>query len=200
MKKVHLLTKVGLAFLSIGLLGLALPIVYFRYVVPSQQPLKPLTVAPINNQIATASAKEQIISGHPAQISIPSLDISLKVSDGEFNQQTGQWTLSLDHAHYAIISALPNSKMGNTFIYGHYRPEVFARLHRIQSDGQAEIKTDNGYSFIYRLQSVRETTPNDTSVFAYQGAPILTIQTCSGAWFQNRQFFTFSLVSYQKTT
>ncbi len=199
MKHLHTATKIGLAMTLIGMLGLLLPFAYFRYLLPASQPSSPMVVAPINEQVSLAAAKETIVAGHPNHLYIPSLQMSLNVTDGTFNPKTGQWTLSLDHAHFATISAQPNSKMGNTFIYGHYRPEVFARLHRIAPGSEAKISTDNGYTFTYKLQQIRETNPNDTSVFAYQGSPIMTIQTCSGAWFQNRQFFTFTLVGYEKS-
>jgi hypothetical protein len=35
--------------------------------------------------------------------------------------------------------------------------------------------------------------PTDATLFEYKGKPILTIQTCSGVWYQNRQLFTFDL-------
>lgn len=196
MKKLHNRTKIGIVLTLVGLIGLS-PIAYYRWLQPSLQIAKPTTVAPVNQTIAQAPPEKDIVSGHPNHLDIPSLNMSLAVSDGTFNAKTGQWTLSLDHAHYATISALPNSELGNTFIYGHYRPEVFARLHRIAIGSEATLTTDNGYKFIYKLQNVRETNPKDASIFAYQGAPQMTIQTCSGAWFQNRQFFTFSLVRYE---
>lgn len=189
--------KISLALVLIGLLGLS-PIAFYRWVQPILQPASPVAVAGVNQAIAQAPVVEQVVSGHPNHISIPSLSMSLPVTDGAYNEKTGKWDLSLDHAHYAVISALPNTKLGNTFIYGHYRPEVFARLHRITIGSEARLLTDNGLVFVYRLDNIRETNPKDVSIFAYDGAPKMTIQTCSGAWFQNRQFFTFSLVRYEK--
>lgn len=181
----------------IGLIGLS-PIAYYRWVQPVLQPTTPVNIASVNQAIAQAPAAEQVISGHPNRIIIPSLNMSLAVTDGAYSPKTGKWDLSLDHAHYATISALPNTKLGDTFIYGHYRPEVFARLHHITVGSEAKLQTDNGLTFVYRLDNVRETNPKDTTIFSYQGAPEMTIQTCSGAWFQNRQFYTFSLVRYEK--
>jgi len=191
-------TKISLTLIVVGLLGLS-PTVYFRWVQPNLQPSRPGTIAPVNQVISQAPAVEKVVSGHPNRIIIPSLNMSLPVTDGIYDEKTSKWNLSLDQAHYAIISALPNTKLGNTFIYGHYRPEVFARLHRAAIGSEARLQTDNGLTFIYKLESVRETHPKDTEIFAYQGAPQMTIQTCSGAWFQNRQFFTYSLVRYEKS-
>jgi LPXTG-site transpeptidase (sortase) family protein len=107
---------------------------------------------------------------------------------------TKTWTLSLSKVQYAVTTPEPNTTGGNTFIYGHYRKGVFATLHTIQAGAQAVVKTSNGHSFYYQLASERVTNPSDTSLFNYQGKPILTIQTCSGLFFQNRQLFTFDLV------
>lgn len=198
MKHLHIRTKIGLALTTLGLLGLLLPIIYFRWYQPGTQVARPTAVAPINQQLTAASKAEQVVSGHPNHIYIPSLDMSFAVTDGAYDQKTGQWTLSADHVQYASITALPNSKMGNTFIYGHATRRVFGRLPQLKDGAQALIHTDNGYTFEYSLVSVRETNPQDTSIFNYQGPPQLTVQTCSGAWSQNRQFFTFKYVGYQK--
>jgi LPXTG-site transpeptidase (sortase) family protein len=83
-------------------------------------------------------------------------------------------------------------------LYGHYRPEVFARLQLIKPGSEAIITTDNGYKFYYKLDHVNIVDPNDTSLFTYQGTPELTIQTCTGSFFQKRQLFTFTFEKYEK--
>jgi sortase (surface protein transpeptidase) len=139
------------------------------------------------------------ISGHPKAISIPSLNINLQIIDGFYNKSSRQWTLTLDKAQFAPITPEPNNIAGNTFIYGHYRREVFAYLHNIKPGGKAIVTTDNGYKFIYRFNQTYATSPDDSSIFNYKGAPILTVQTCSGTWFQNRQMYLFEYVGYKKS-
>ncbi len=141
----------------------------------------------------TSTPDNQIISGKPVRLLIPSLGMDLEVADGIYNPQTKEWTLSKDKAHFADLSVQPNNQQGNTFIYGHYRPEVFARLHNIQPGAEAKILTDNGHEFTYVFGTSKVTDPSDSSLLNYQGKPILTLQTCTGAWFQNRQLFTFDL-------
>lgn len=148
---------------------------------------------PSTNQ-HTSVAASNIIQGYPSELLIPSLNIDLSVIPGEYNPKTKQWTLTLDKAQYAVMTPMPNSQSGNTFIYGHYRKEVFASLHTIRAGETAIVKTTNGHTFYYQLSSIRTTDPGDGSVFSYQGSPILTIQTCTGVFFQNRQLFTFNLV------
>lgn len=191
------LTKFGLICLLVAALGL-LPAFYYRYISNSAStPGRPTIVAPINEELAKTT-EPTIVSGDPTHLDILSLQMSLTVTEGVFNEKTGQWTLSLNKAHYANLSAKPNNKAGNTLIYGHYRPEVFARLHLIKIGSEAQVTTNNGYKFIYKLQSVHETSPSDTSLFSYTGSPQLILQTCSGAWFQHRQLFTFQFVRYEK--
>lgn len=199
MKNLHRRTQLGLACIVFGLAGMS-PVAYYRWLAPVTQPARPTVVAPINQQLALAAPSEHVIAGTPNHLDIPSLQLSLTVADGSFNEASGQWALSLDKAHFANITAKPNTKLGNTLIYGHYRPEVFASLHRIQPGSEVMVTTDNGYRFIYKLQSVRETSPNDTELFSYSGPPQLTLQTCSGSFFQNRQLFTFSFVRYEKVS
>jgi LPXTG-site transpeptidase (sortase) family protein len=136
--------------------------------------------------------KPATLTGKPVRLQIPSLDINLEVIDGVYSEQTHQWTLTTDKAQFATITAPANNEKGNTYIYGHYRPEVFARLHKISESAVARVETDNGLYFTYTYRSVAETTPNDvSSLLPHEGSPTLSIQTCSGTWFQNRQIYTF---------
>lgn len=149
--------------------------------------------APITRSTSQPSSSTYI-QGQPSELILPSLNLSLQVVPGVYNTKTKQWTLSLDKVQYAAMTPPPNNTTGNTFIYGHYRKGVLATLHTIQIGALAVVKTQNGHSFYYQLSSVRTTSPSDSSVFNYQGAPILTIQTCTGLFYQQRQLFTFNLV------
>lgn len=133
------------------------------------------------------------IEGTPVRLQIPSLGIDLPVISGYYNKATQKWTLTKDKVQYATITPLPNNARGNTFLYGHNRHEVFKNLSKIGLGAEAIITTSNGHTFTYTFRGALETTPTDDSLFHYQGAPILTVQTCSGAFYQNRQLFTFDL-------
>lgn len=137
---------------------------------------------------------KKLIKGHPISMSIPSLGVSLDIVDGQYYPTAKTWTLTLDKAQYATMTPEPNNQGGNTFIYGHNRVGVLHTLYQIQPSARLIIKTDNKHTFTYAFMSSLETNPNDTSLFHYQGAPIVTLQTCSGLWYQNRQLFTFKLV------
>lgn len=148
--------------------------------------------------VMTAADADKIVAGYPKSIAIPSQNISLDISEGTFNQNTGEWTLSNDKAHFAVISRTANNHSGNTFIYGHNSDKVFKRLGSIKEGDTAEVLTDNGYKFVYKYRTSVEVSPRDTSIFSYEGPAILTLQTCSGSWDQNRQLLTFDLERVEK--
>jgi LPXTG-site transpeptidase (sortase) family protein len=134
------------------------------------------------------------IEGKPVKLEIPSLKLNLAIIPGTYDAKTQTWTLTKDKVQYAAMTPPPNTEMGNTFLYGHYRSNVFASLHKIPADGEAIVTTDNGHTFYYKLANTKVVKPTDSAgIFDYQGKPILTIQTCTGAFFQNRQLFTFDL-------
>ncbi len=145
-------------------------------------------------QTNTTDQTKDVLQGKPSRLLIPRLSLDLPVADGVYNSKTKSWTLSKDKAHYALITALANNQAGNTFIYGHNRREVFANLARLQPGDTVVVHTDNGHTFTYNFRSAYDTNPNDDSLFFYRGKPVLTLQTCSGIWFQNRRLFTFDLV------
>jgi LPXTG-site transpeptidase (sortase) family protein len=194
MKKLHFEKKLLIeAIIGIVLIlgGLYMWRLRLNYEVVNAEPNAPTTAA-----TATAPANATI-SGQPASISIPSLNMNIPIIPGYYNTKTKQWTLSLSDVQYATITPPPNNASGQTYFYGHYRSAVFARLHLIQIGALTSVTTTNGHVFTYKLQKVEVINPSDSSFLNYQGPPILTVQTCTGALFQNRQLFIFSLVSAQ---
>lgn len=158
----------------------------------------PQPIATVSAAAPSAAAHPNLVSGVPRQLTIPTLSISLPVIDGVHEPSTGDWSLSLDKAHFALPSVPANNVEGNTLIYGHNRKGVFATLAQIKPGAKAEVHTDNGFIFVYTFVRTEAVKPTDTSIFTYDGAAQLTIQTCSGAWYQNRQMYYFSLSGYRK--
>lgn len=134
------------------------------------------------------------ISGVPVRIVVPSLAIDLHVLPGEYDQANDSWTLTGYNAHFATITVPANNQQGNTFIYGHNNPRVFGPLKRIQPGAEVMLIADNGNQFIYSLESKRTVIPEDVTLFNYHGPPVLTIQTCTGAWHEKRELFQFKFV------
>jgi LPXTG-site transpeptidase (sortase) family protein len=181
----------GLALLIIGLVTLG------SYWLNTDHLEKSATKPKPTNQVIKNTKPVQNsqapISGTPTHISIPSVGIDLNVIPGYYYPSSNSWTLSLNNAQWGTMTAPANNQSGNTFIYAHARIGVFASLPKVKTGDQAIITTDNGHSFTYSFNASTVTTPTDTSLFGYKGKPILILQTCTGAWYQNRQLFVFDL-------
>jgi LPXTG-site transpeptidase (sortase) family protein len=185
MKRLVMIFLIGLV-LFVG--GFSLLTVYVR----GHQAVT--TVVPNVSAAAQITHSPNVIDGQPVRFQVPSLGMNLAVIPGYYDTKTGQWTLTRDKVQYAAITPEPNNESGNTFLYGHYRQQVFARLHLIKPGSEAIVTTSNNHVFYYKLRNVSVVNPNDSaSIFNYSGKPILTVQTCTGLFFQNRQLFTFDL-------
>lgn len=187
----HLQLNIGLVLVLIGLLLGGVSI--YNLWSSQRSAVKPELLSRVLKNTKPADDGQPLISGTPVRIEVPSVNIDLKVIPGYYYPSTKSWTLSLDKAQYAVMTAKPNNKQGNTFIYGHYRLGVFYTLPKIHLGAETIITTDNGHKFTYTFEKSSITTPEDTSLFNYQGKPILILQTCTGAQFQNRQLFVFNL-------
>lgn len=139
----------------------------------------------------------QEVSGDPSKISIQSIGADLNIIHGS-QYSDGTWTLTPDKVQYAVISPEPNNHEGNTVIYGHATKVIFGHLSLMKKGDQADITTSNGYVFHYRFEGSYSVSPFDFSIFYYKGAPILTLQTCSGTFYQNRQMYQFSFAGFSK--
>jgi LPXTG-site transpeptidase (sortase) family protein len=141
--------------------------------------------------VSDARQVKPITAGKPVKIIIPGLGIDLPVDEGFYNASNASWTLSGYHAQFAMLSYYANDTQGNTFIYGHNNKFVFGPIKNISPNSDAMVYTDNGHVFSYIFEQTYAVTPDNTSVFTYQGPSILTIQTCSGNWNEQRQMYTF---------
>jgi LPXTG-site transpeptidase (sortase) family protein len=199
-KKYKILMIVAAVMIAVGLAGV-IPSVYFwaKNKTAHSQPAALANVPLVAEKPTGQPEKPPVITGKPVRLEIPSLKMDLPVIDGAYHPQTGQWDISLNKAHYALPTVQPNNERGNTLLYGHYRPEVFAHLRLVKPGAEAYVTTDNGYKFIYTFREAQTVAPADTSIFMYEGKPQLTIQTCTGIWMQNRHLHYFDFVRYEKS-
>lgn len=191
MKNIRFQLIIGLLFIALGVFLGYDP--FMRYLQERKALQNNSSVSAQPEPIPATPKPAVRVEGKPVRITLKRIGIDVAIADGYYNQQNKSWTLSLDKAHYAIMTVMPNNQGGNTFIYGHNRPAVFSKLLNVRPGDTAVVKTSNGKTFTYTYRSMRETNPNDDSLFSYQGAPILTLQTCSGLWYQNRSLYTFTL-------
>jgi LPXTG-site transpeptidase (sortase) family protein len=191
--------SVGVLFIAAGLLvgqgsvvELAKGLVEKDRVVSTAQEKSAETQTPQQHQNSVP-----VIEGRPVRIVIPSLGIDLRVIDGSYRQPNFEWTLSKDKAQFATNTQQPNNISGNTFIYGHNNKYVFSKLPAIKPGEQAIVYTDNGHRFTYSYKSAQTVKPQTTEIFNYRGGPRLTLQTCTGFWYENRSLYRFDLVEAQ---
>ena len=152
---------------------------------------------PIATYKPPAPLPPKVIAGKPTHITIASAGIDLSVDDGTFNPSDGSWTLSDTHAQFATMTQPANNHAGTTFIYGHGTDTVFGKIGSSPPPVGtiAVITTDNGHTFTYALQTVKNYEPSDTSILqdTSSGAPRLVVQTCTGAFSEWRTMFLFAL-------
>ena len=162
------------------------------------------TLMAVNNPVSSSRAvsipqakaivqKPDTVIGKPVRLVIPSLNITLAIDEGNYNPADASWTLSGYNAQFAMPTHLANDQTGNTLVYGHNNKYVFGPLKQLQPGAIVEIMTDNNHLFYYKLQSVYTIQPDDVSIFAYDGPPILTLQTCTGNWNELRTMSAFTL-------
>lgn len=178
----------GLFALYSGYFGQSLPTPFSPQSVNSAPPVA-VTASEGNSGTPTPEG-----SSLPVAINIPDASINIPVEPGYYNMQTKKWTLGPNSAYFAMMSVKPNPQAGNTYIYGHYRASVFARLSRVHTGSLVTLTTENGKTYTYRYSHRITADPNDSTVLSFSGAPRLTLQTCSGAFFQNRSLYVFDLV------
>lgn len=136
-----------------------------------------------------------VTAGKPVRVTVPRLAIDLPIDDGIYDEANQTWTLSGYRAQFALASVVANDYQGNTFIYGHNNPDVFGKLKQLAPGDTMELYTDNGLVFSYTYTAYDDLQPDDGSIFSYQGPPVATIQTCSGAWNELRRMYHFNFTA-----
>lgn len=190
------MTKKLLAALILGT-GLTAAGALLLVLIIRNQAVNIVSTPPVTHNTSTAvttvAAPEGSVSGMPERLIIPSLNLNLSVIPGYYDPATGNWTLTKTNVQFATPTVQPNNQAGNTFIYGHALNNLFGSLPKLQAGAVAMVQTDNGHTFYYTLSSTKVVDPSDTNaVFGYTGKPILTLQTCVGLLYQNRELLTFS--------
>lgn len=191
--------RIGLVALINACTALIVLIAFSPHLIPflAAEPQK--FILPVSNmaEATDPTAPATAISGKPVRIRVPSVGIDVEVVDGIYDESSSTWTLAEKQAHYAVMTSPANDKAGNTFIYGHNNKHVFGKLLKSSIGAEAIIETDNGKLFTYKLTSFQDVKPRDVAALQNQDHPVLTVQTCSGRWSENRRLFTFDFVKVE---
>lgn len=123
----------------------------------------------------------------PTSINIPDVDINLAI-EGSI-EQSGEWNISETGANFALNTAIPDGRSGNTAIFGHDRPKLFRRLHDLQNGQEIQVNTSFG-TYVYVMTGSQVVTPQDISVMDQTETSTLTLLTCDGWLSQNRYVVT----------
>lgn len=146
--------------------------------------------------VPSADTAEIILGGRPVSISLPTLGLELDVLYGTYNSTSATWDINDTTAFFASPSSLANTSFGETLIYGHNTPNVFAPLHDLRGGEVVTIRTDTGVWLDYTYTQDSVVSPDEIDVFNFTGAPTLTLQTCSGDWNEYRRLFRFELTDW----
>ncbi len=150
------------------------------------------SVASVAQSKGLATTSAEAISGAPVHITMARLAIDLPVQNGEFNKDTGEWTLKDGAAYYATMSALPNNQTGSTFIYGHNDNTAFEAFKDIAVGDVVTLKTDNNHTLRYTYTHDERVTPDATRVlFETSEHPRLALMTCDGIFSNVRRIMYF---------
>ena len=189
-----------LFFGAVFLLNLStLVFVWFVSPISTFKPKAPVFATTPSSLISQVRKKPKAIISKPSRLVLPSIGIDLPVLPGQHNNQNDTWDIANYKAFYATPSDPINNITGDTLIYGHANNTVFANLKNITPGSELVVYTESGKVFHYSFVSSKNYQPDDLSIFDYRGPPIVTLQTCSGAWSQWRELFTFSLVKVTNT-
>lgn len=151
--------------------------------------------------ISAAAQRHQTkyYEGMPVSLYVPSINLSLEVINGHYNEARQTWLLTGDKAQYATETVQPNNRSGLTLIYGHYNSHVFMSTDNLKLGALVEITTNTNKIFTYKYLTSKVISPTDVSLFKYKGEPELALLTCTGTWFQSRHLMIFKFISVRST-
>jgi LPXTG-site transpeptidase (sortase) family protein len=138
-----------------------------------------------------ASPSKAIFSQYPTQIIIPSVGINLPVIPAQIKYDT--WEVSLAGASFGEGSFLPGNK-GNTVIFSHALPYLFANLVNLKKDQYIHVFTKNDW-FVYKVTEVFVVDPQNTNIIFSKNNYELTLFTCTGDNYTKRFIVKAHLVS-----
>lgn len=188
LQKIPLIIKVVSLYIVLATAGVALSYTYSWW---SKDKVNKIA----SDTTIKAEVSNDSISGHPIQLNIERLNIDLAVKDGQYDEKSGEWTLSPKNVHFVTSTEEPNNKAGNTLIYGHNSTPVFSSTKKLIKGDKLTITTDNGHQLYYRYTGDSIINPDDTTILnAQSDKPQLTLLTCNGWFSEHRRLMYFEFV------
>lgn len=119
----------------------------------------------------------------PIRISISSLSLTLPVEPTTIKD--GQWPTSQTGVSFLADSGRLGNQ-GNLIFYGHNWKTLLGNLNKIRVGDQISLSSSNGQDFLYTVDFIVETNPQDVSILADTSDERITLYTCSGLLDQKR--------------
>lgn len=198
--------RISLTLLSIALVASGGFVLYRTYPLYAWAQPVPTVISPARSQLASDSNSvdggspeksiQRITDGTPQHISVPDLSIDVNLSPGNYDPVTSQWGISDSSAFFASVTDYANLEIGNNlFIYGHNSRRIFGNLLYIRPDTKVFVTTEEGETIEFSFLESMVVDPTESNIFDYNGNPRLIIQTCTGAFNQQRQIIYLERVS-----
>jgi LPXTG-site transpeptidase (sortase) family protein len=176
--------------LVVILLGLTLFVSLYFYFAP-QVSIQDQSVSIIEN-VAALQNQEQVSSGLPVRLKIPSINVDAFVEyvgltpDGAMDVPKGP-----DNVAWFNLGQRPGEN-GSAVIAGHYGwknniPAVFDDLHKLNKGDRIYIKDEKGVTNIFIVREIRiyGKDENASDVFSSSdGKAHLNLVTCTGGWIE----------------
>lgn len=113
------------------------------------------------------------------RIVIPGIGVDAQISGGDSNSALAQGVY-----HHAETAA--PGEGNNVALAGHRDRDVFALLYRLDIDDPVSVWW-GGEEYTYRVTSIYDVTPDDTSVLASTDEERLTLYTCLPRFMGNKR-------------
>jgi len=130
---------------------------------------------------AAANATQNI--DIPVEIIIPSINVDLKVEQGQIKD--GVWQISDSTATFLDTSVAPGGE-GNTVIYGHNKKAIFGSLPYLSLGQKIIVKTKSGKIYNYIADQKFFVGPDRVDLVSPTNTSELTIYTCWGLFDSER--------------
>jgi LPXTG-site transpeptidase (sortase) family protein len=137
--------------------------------------------APVQVQSGTVYNNPEKI---PAEIHIPNVDIKLNVRAGNFDQNTGKWTINNSDAYFAQGAA-------TALIYGHNKTAVFGSLRKVSGNDRLFVKYHDGTESHFIYSGTKFVEPEDVGVLSEQNTQTIMLLTCDGLFNDKRRIVYF---------
>lgn len=142
--------------------------------IPNERPNASYTFA--EEPVEIKGFGEESTGDVPTKVVIPELSVDLEVRPSEV--VNGYWEVFPDRAAWGAGSGFPGES-GNQVIFAHAREGIFLPLKDIEVGMNVYVTTEESW-YSYKVEEIKEVTPDEVEVIRPTEDETLTLYTCSG--------------------